>query len=107
MLRPPAVCNASRSATWAVPGTARRAACRSRDAGGDGHGGIRAVHTVQYHLSKVFAKLAISSRSQLDRVLPPARPPSVVHTPRRESHVGPAHPAQLDIYVAPPTPTVQ
>jgi len=37
------------------------------------------ARTVQYHLSKVFAKLAISSRSQLDRVLPAApdtaRPP--------------------------------
>ena len=27
-------------------------------------------HTVQYHLSKVFAKLGINSRGQLHRVLP-------------------------------------
>ena len=31
--------------------------------------------TAQYHLSHVFTKLGISSRSQLDRVLPPARIP--------------------------------
>jgi DNA-binding CsgD family transcriptional regulator len=28
------------------------------------------ARTVQYHLGKIFAKFAISSRSQLDQVLP-------------------------------------
>jgi DNA-binding CsgD family transcriptional regulator len=32
------------------------------------------ARTVQYHLSKVFAKLGIASRGQLDRVLPSASP---------------------------------
>jgi DNA-binding CsgD family transcriptional regulator len=36
------------------------------------------ARTVQYHLSKVFAKLAIISRSQLDRVLP-ADPATAPH----------------------------
>jgi hypothetical protein len=34
------------------------------------------ARTVQYHLGKVFAKLGITSRGQLSRVMPSDRPPS-------------------------------
>jgi DNA-binding CsgD family transcriptional regulator len=39
------------------------------------------ARTVQYHLGKVFTKLGISSRSQLDFVLPPTGPPPQLTSP--------------------------
>jgi DNA-binding CsgD family transcriptional regulator len=49
-------------------------------------------HTVQYHLSKVFAKLGISSRGQLHRVLPAGPDPATPASPSsRFTASPPAH----------------
>ena len=56
--------------------------------------------TVQYHLHKVFIKLGISSRTQLDRVLPREghRHPALVRRPmaRRRPTTGHPHCAPAD-----------
>ena len=52
------------------------------------------ARTVQFHLGKVFTKLAVSSRSELDRVLPATGPrPSRTSPPRRATRPGLATPA--------------
>jgi DNA-binding CsgD family transcriptional regulator len=49
------------------------------------------ARTVRYHLHKVFAKLAISSRTQLDRVLP--TDPAATGRSSRPAHDRPVRPA--------------
>jgi hypothetical protein len=64
-----------RAAVTGTPG--RRDRVRSGSPGWDGLSNLEigarlfiSPRTAQYHLSSVFTKLGISSRSQLDRVLP-------------------------------------